>query len=75
MFRNFHLFYHAYNNDAGEDDDNQAAIRQTSDGAAVDLYTLADGKVEVRIMNYGGIIVSLRAPDREGKLDDVVLGL
>ncbi len=25
-------------------------------------------------MNYGGIIVSLRAPDREGKLDDVVLG-
>ncbi len=47
---------------------------KTSDGAAVDLYTLADGKVEVRIMNYGGIIVSLRAPDREGKLDDVVLG-
>ncbi len=50
------------------------AFGRTSDGAAVDLYTLADGKVEVRIMNYGGIIVSLRAPDREGKLDDVVLG-
>ena len=47
---------------------------KTSDGGAVDLYTLADGKVEARIMNYGGIIVSLRAPDREGKLDDVVLG-
>lgn len=47
---------------------------KTSDGTAVDLYTLADGKVEVRIMNYGGIIVSLRVPDREGKLDDVVLG-
>jgi aldose 1-epimerase len=47
---------------------------KTSDGAAVDLYTLADGKVEARIMNYGGIIVSLRAPDRDGKLDDVVLG-
>jgi aldose 1-epimerase len=47
---------------------------QTPDGTAVDLYTLADGKVEARITNYGGIIVSLRTPDREGKLDDVVLG-
>jgi len=47
---------------------------QTSEGAAVDLYSLADGKVEARITNYGGIIVSLRTPDRNGKLDDVVLG-
>jgi aldose 1-epimerase len=46
----------------------------TTDGVAVDIYTLADGKVEVRITNYGGIIVSLHAPDRSGKLDDVVLG-
>jgi aldose 1-epimerase len=53
---------------------NKQAFGRTSDGAAVDLYTLADGKVEVRITNYGGIIVSLRTPDREGKLDDVVLG-
>jgi aldose 1-epimerase len=47
---------------------------QTSEGTAVDLYTLTDGKIEVRIMTYGGIIVSLRTPDRSGKLDDVVLG-
>ena len=47
---------------------------KTSDGIAVDLYTLTDGKVEARITNYGGIIVSLRTPDRNGKLDDVVLG-
>src|SRR5207248_3129551 len=26
------------------------------------------------ITNYGGIVVSLRVPDRAGKLDDVVLG-
>ena len=39
----------------------------TADGTAVDLYTLADNKVELRITNYGGIIVSLRAPDRNGK--------
>jgi aldose 1-epimerase len=50
------------------------AYGHTSDGTAVDLYTLADGKVEARIMTYGGIVVSLRAPDRNGKLDDVVLG-
>ena len=46
----------------------------TADGTAVDIYTLADDKLEARITNYGGIIVSLRTPDRNGKLDDVVLG-
>ncbi len=46
----------------------------TAEGTPVDLYSLADGKLEVRIITYGGIIVSLRAPDRNGKLDDVVLG-
>jgi len=50
------------------------AFGHTADGTGVDLYTLADDKVEVRITNYGGIIVSLRAPDRNGKLDDIVLG-
>jgi aldose 1-epimerase len=50
------------------------AFGHTSEGTAVDLYTLADGKLEVRIMTYGGIIVSLRTPDRSGKVDDVVLG-
>src|SRR6202158_667410 len=50
------------------------AYGHTSDGTAVDIYTLADGKIEARIMTYGGIVVSLRAPDRNGKLDDVVLG-
>jgi aldose 1-epimerase len=47
---------------------------RTADGTPVDLYQLSDGKIEVRIMTYGGIVVSLRAPDRAGKLDDVVLG-
>jgi aldose 1-epimerase len=50
------------------------AFGHAPDGTAVDLYSLADGKVEVRIMTYGGIVVSLRTPDRKGKLDDVVLG-
>ncbi len=50
------------------------AFGHAPDGTPVDLYSLADGKIEVRIMTYGGIVVSLRTPDRNGKLDDVVLG-
>ncbi len=37
---------------------------RTPEGTAVDLYSLKDGKIEVGIMTYGGIVVSLRAPDR-----------
>lgn len=48
---------------------------KTEDGRAVDLYTLTNKKgMEVRITNFGGIVVSLKAPDRNGKLEDVVLG-
>jgi len=47
---------------------------QTPDGAAVELYQLSDGKIEARIITYGGIIVSLRTPDRNGRLGDIVLG-
>lgn len=47
---------------------------RTSDGTVVDLYSVADGKIEAEIITYGGIVVSLRAPDRHGKLADVVLG-
>jgi aldose 1-epimerase len=47
---------------------------RTPEGIAVDLYSLKDGKVEAGIITYGGIVVSVRTPDRNGKLDDVVLG-
>lgn len=30
--------------------------------------------LELEITNYGGIVTSLRVPDREGRLDDIVLG-
>jgi aldose 1-epimerase len=50
------------------------AFGRTSEGAAVDIYSLSDAKIEVDIITYGAIIVSLRTPDRNGKLDDVVLG-
>ena len=48
---------------------------KTADGKPVDLYTLTNSNgLEVRAMTYGGIIVSIRVPDRKGKLADVVLG-
>ena len=51
------------------------AFGATRDGKPVELYTLTNQHgMEVRIMTYGGIIVSLRAPDKNGKFADVVLG-
>jgi aldose 1-epimerase len=44
------------------------------DGSAVDLYTLTDGNYEARIMTYGGVLVSFKAPDKSGKTADVILG-
>jgi aldose 1-epimerase len=44
-------------------------------GSSVELYTLTNAHgIEVRCTNYGGIIVSLRVPDKRGRLDDIVLG-
>src|SRR5215470_11256597 len=49
---------------------------KTPDGQQVELFTLTNKNgMEARIMDYGGIVVSLKVPDRTGKLDDVVLGL
>src|SRR5271167_4674472 len=52
----------------------KAAFGHTPEGTPVELYSLVEGKVAVRIITYGGIVVSLRTPDRNGKLADVVLG-
>ena len=47
---------------------------KTPDGP-VDLYTITNTKgVELRVTNYGGIIVSLRLPDKNGSPADIVLG-
>jgi aldose 1-epimerase len=52
-----------------------AAFGKTKDGKAVDLYTMTNSHgVEVRAMTYGGIITSIRVPDRTGAMADVVLG-
>src|SRR5438445_5001080 len=48
---------------------------KTSEGQNVDIYTLTNRRgAEVKITNYGGIITSLKVPDRKGKREDIVLG-
>lgn len=48
---------------------------QTADGRAVDLYTLVNGQgIAASITNYGGAVVTLHVPDRDGRWADVVLG-
>jgi aldose 1-epimerase len=47
---------------------------KTADGVPVPIYTLTSGQIEVRVMAYGAHLVSVKAPDRTGKLADVVLG-
>jgi aldose 1-epimerase len=46
-----------------------------ADQSAIDLFTLTNAQgMEARIMTYGGTVVSLKVPDRAGKMGDVVLG-
>ena len=60
--------------------ENQARVQKqafgkTADQQSVDIYTLTNAHgMEAKITNYGGVVVSLKAPDRNGKMDDVVLG-
>src|SRR5437588_1770938 len=51
------------------------AFGNTPEGQPIDLYVLTNrGGAEAAITNYGGAVVSLKVPDRNGKLADVVLG-
>lgn len=53
----------------------KAPFGKTKDGESVDLYTLRNRNgMETKITNYGGIVVSLTAPDASKKFADVVLG-
>jgi aldose 1-epimerase len=53
----------------------RAPFGRTRDGTSVEIFTLRNlNGVEARICSYGGIIVSFKAPDRQGHIADVVLG-
>lgn len=44
------------------------------DGRNVEIYTLKDDKLEARVTTYGARLVSVIAPDRNGKTADIALG-
>lgn len=47
----------------------------TPEGEAVVLYTIRNANgCEVQLCNIGASIVSVKCPDRDGRIDDVVLG-
>lgn len=51
------------------------AFGKTDDGQQMDLYTLTNAKgMEVAITNFGGTIVSIKVPDKNGNIADVLLG-
>ena len=53
----------------------RAAFGTLPDGTAVEEFTFSNAAgVTVKAISYGAIITSLRVPDRNGKMDDVVLG-
>ncbi|OLY91634.1 aldose 1-epimerase [Cnuella takakiae] len=50
-------------------------FQQQKDGKQVDLFYLHNGRLQAAFTNYGARLVSLLAPDKNGVLRDVVLGL
>jgi aldose 1-epimerase len=46
-----------------------------ANGDSVHVFTLTNANgIEVRALDYGGVIQSIRTPDRDGKFADIVLG-
>src|SRR4026207_1640368 len=69
------LWTHAPTGAMGKPKIEKQSFGMTSNGERVELYTLTNvNGLEARIMTYGGIVVSLKIPDRNGNLGDVVLG-
>ncbi|MDF7808877.1 galactose mutarotase [Pontiellaceae bacterium B12219] len=52
----------------------QEPFGQTSAGQTVDAYILDNGTIRVKLITYGATIVSIKAPDSDENVDDIVLG-
>lgn len=53
----------------------EAPFGKMPDGTPVEIYTLRNRQgMEARIMTYGGIVQSLKVPDKNGTFGDVVFG-
>ncbi len=69
------LFLAPVSNAAPQPQIRKQPFGSTAEKKAVDLYTLTNANgVEAGIITYGGIVVSLKVPDRAGKLQEVTLG-
>ena len=52
----------------------EAPFGRTPDGRAVEVWTLRNAAIEVRILTLGARVQALRTPDRNGALADIALG-
>ncbi len=53
----------------------QKPFGKTNDGTAVEQYILRNSHgMQATVITYGGVLQSLKVPDKHGQLDDVVLG-
>ena len=51
------------------------AFGKLEDGTPIDIYTLKNRNgLQVEITTYGGAVVTIRTPDRQGRMADIVLG-
>jgi aldose 1-epimerase len=51
-----------------------ASFGQVPDGRHATLFTLENDRLRVRITDYGGRMVSIESPDRDGNRDHILLG-
>ncbi|MFF5288589.1 aldose epimerase family protein [Paractinoplanes globisporus] len=52
----------------------KAPFGTTAGGEAVDVYTLTNNGIKVKILTYGGTLQSIEMPDKHGKIANVALG-
>jgi len=54
---------------------NSSHFGVTSEGDSIRQFTISNKNgLEVKIINYGGIVTHLKVPDKNGKIEDIVLG-
>lgn len=52
----------------------KSSFGKTMDGIPVEKYTISDANLSMGIITYGARVVSIEAPDRNGKKGDIALG-